>query len=129
MYEARCGHRCSQKKGGKVYCSYVQRKRINDKSTRINEIPLGAAEEILEKITAPVKFFQDRTICSVVQEYGMVALLHDLAYRLAIADAIDSFVHKRRQGASVGMHVVNEAINSVVAPSSTNKLPDWRKTT
>jgi transposase len=57
----------------------------------------------------------------------MVVLLYDLAVRLDLVGIIDSFAHKRHQGASVGWYILIEAINRVVAPSSTITLHDWYK--
>ncbi|MDR0622129.1 MAG: IS1634 family transposase [Deltaproteobacteria bacterium] len=120
-------------KGKKInsntYYYYVESKRINGKSKTVNQQYLGTAEKLLERARDTEKPLQERALYSVEYDYGMVTLLYDLAVRLDLVGIIDSFVPKRRQGASVGMYILIEAINRVVAPSSTTELQEWYKKT
>jgi transposase len=113
----------------KTYYYYVESRRINGKPTIVNQEYLGTAQKILECVKEPDKALQQSTLCSVIQEYGMVALLYDLAVRLNLVGIIDSFVSKRRQGPTVGMYILIEAINRAVAPSSTTEPREWYKKT
>jgi transposase len=110
---------------GKNYYYYTESKRINGKPTPVNQKYLGSAEKLLERALDAEKPLQDRALFSVEYDYGMVTLLYDLASRLDLVGIIDACVPKRRQGASVGMYILTEVINRVVAPSTTCELQDW----
>jgi transposase len=128
---ARCvmGSIISKKVHGTAYYHYVESKRINGKPTIVNQQYLGTAEKILGRVKGDENPLQERALHSVEYDYGMVALLYDLANRLDFVGIIDSFVPKRRQGASVGMYMLIEAINRVVGPTSTTELQRWYQKT
>jgi transposase len=114
---------------GIPYYYYVESKRVNGRPTLVNQQCLGTAQKLREKVQGDDKSLQERALYSSEYDYGMVALLYDLAARLDFVGIIDSFVTKRRQGASVGMYMAIEAINRVVAPSSTTELQKWYQAT
>jgi transposase len=107
------------------YYYYVESKRINGKPKFVNQKYLGTAEKVLAKALSYEQPLQERVLYSHVMEFGAVTLLYDLAARLGIVSIIDSVVAKRKQGASVGMYILMEAINRAVAPTSTLRLEDW----
>jgi transposase len=114
---------------GIEYCYHVESKRINGKPKLINQTYIGPVKKLLESAKGSSKSLQERALFSVEYEYGMVTLLYDLAVRLDLVGIIDSFIPKRCQGASIGSYIITEAINRVVAPSSTKELQEWYKKT
>ncbi|MDR1487191.1 MAG: IS1634 family transposase, partial [Deltaproteobacteria bacterium] len=114
---------------GRAYYHYEESKQVDGMPKVVFQKYLGSADKLLELAQNPEKPIQDRVLHSVSYECGMVTLLYDLAKRLDLVGIIDSFVPKRRQGASVGSYILAEAINRVVAPSSTEELQHWHETT
>jgi transposase len=114
---------------GNTYLYQVESKRINGKPTTVNQRYIGPVSKILERPQDAEKSSRKRVLYSVADDYGMVALLYDLAVRLNLVGIIDSFVPKRCQGATVGMYMLIEAIKRVVAPTSTTELREWYKKT
>jgi len=103
-----------------IYYYYVESKRINGKPKLVNQKYLGTAEKLLETVLADKTSLQERVLYSNASEFGAVALLYDLASRLDIIGLIDGVIHKRKQGASIGVYILTAAINRAVAPSSNN---------
>ncbi len=112
-----------------IYYYYVESKRINGKPKLINQKYLGTAEKLLETVRAAETPLQQRVLYSNASEFGTVALLYDLALRLDITGLIDEVIHKRKQGASIGMYILTAAINRAVAPSSKSALQEWYSAT
>jgi transposase len=111
------------------YYYYVESKRVNGKPKLVNQKYLGTAEKLLEKVQQAEKPLGDRILYSDAAEFGAVTLVYDIARRLGIAEMIDDFLPKRKQGASVGAYILTAAINRAVDPSSKNGLPEWYKGT
>jgi transposase len=107
------------------YYFYGRNEWVNGRSKRVEQIYLGTAENILDMVKNIEKYLQKKLIHTVEYEFGMVTLFYDLAVRLDLVGVIDSFVPKRRQGASVGAYLLIEAINRAVDPTSTSGLEDW----
>jgi transposase len=110
---------------GKNYYYYAESKRINGKSKLVNQKYLGSAKKLLEMAYSAMKPLQERVLYSAETDYGAVTLLYDIATRLDMTGLIDACIPKRKQGASVGMYILIEAINRAVAPSSTKGLKEW----
>jgi transposase len=110
---------------GKIYYYYAESKRINGKPKLVNQKYLGSAEKLLEMARSSENPLQERVLYSDEKDYGAVTMLYDLAKRLNVTEIIDSCIHKRKQGSSVSMYVLIEAINRAVAPSSTQGVKDW----
>jgi transposase len=110
---------------GKNYYYYTESKRVNGKSKLVNQKYLGSAEKLLEMAHSAMKPLQQRALYSDETDYGAVTLLYDIANRLDVTKLIDACIPKRRQGASVGMYILTEAINRAIAPSSTKGLKEW----
>jgi hypothetical protein len=68
------------------------------------------SQKMLDRAQGDENALQKRVLYSSVYDYGMVALLYDLAIRLDFVAIIDSFTPKPRQGASVGIYMVIEPI-------------------
>ena len=111
------------------YYYYVESKRVNGKSTLVNQKYLGTAEKVLEKVRKAEQPLQAQALHSDVAEFGAVALVYDIATRLGIVDLIDSILPKRKQGASVGMYILTAAINRATNPSSKSGLSEWHSDT
>ena len=107
------------------YYYYVESKRVNGKSTLVNQKYLGTAEKVLEKVRKAEQPLQANVLYSDVAEFGAVTLVYDIAKRLGIVDLIDGILPKRRQGASVGTYILTAAINRATSPSSTSGLSEW----
>lgn len=110
---------------GITYYYYTESKRIDGKPKLVNQRYLGTAEKLLSKAVLADTPLQERVLYSHDLEFGAVALLYDIASRLGIVKMIDELVPKRKQGASVGMYILTEAINRAVAPTATIKLEKW----
>lgn len=112
-----------------IYYYYVESKRIDRKPKLVNQKYLGTADKLLEKVILADIPLQKRVLYSNEIEFGAVALLYNIASKLDIVDIIDEHIPKRKQGASVGMYILTEAINRAVAPSSMAKLEEWHSGT
>ena len=108
-----------------TYYYYVESKRIDGNPKLVNQKYLGTAEKVLEKVNAAEKRLQERVLYSDVAEFGAVALIYDIAVRLGVTDIIDSFLPKRKQGASVGAYILTAAINRIANPTSKSGLAEW----
>jgi len=107
------------------YYYYIESKRINGKPRVVNQKYLGTAETILKKLQSAEQDLSKRVLYSDVAEFGTVTLIHDIAVRLGIKDIVNSFLPKRKQGASVGEYILTAAINRMTSPSSKNGLKEW----
>jgi transposase len=115
----------SKKIKNHTYYYYVESKRINGKPKLVNQKYLGSAEKMLEKALLAENPLGNRVLYSDAAEFGAVMLVYDLAKRLGIAEIIDDFLPKRKQGASVGSYILTAAINRAVDPSSKNGMSEW----
>ena len=115
----------SKKIKNNTYYYYTESKRIDGKPKLVNQKYLGNAEKVLEKVLCAEKPLADRVLYSDEADFGAVALLHDIAQRLGITETIDSFVPKRKQGASVGAYILTAAINRATNPTSKSGLAEW----
>jgi len=108
-----------------TYYYYVESKRINGKPKLVNQKYLGTAEKVLQHSQLAERQLTERVLYSDEAEFGAVTLIYDIAVRLGIRDTIDSFLPKRKQGASVGTYILTAAINRATDPSSKNGLHEW----
>lgn len=108
-----------------TYYYYVESKRIDGKPKLVNQKYLGTADKILEKVMLLETPLQNRVLYSNEIEFGAITLLYDIACRLDIVGIIDKKLPKRKQGATIGMYILTEAINRAVAPATTVKLEEW----
>ena len=80
---------------------------------------MGRAEDIVKAIEG--KKGLDAPKHSIVQEFGSVMALYDLASRLGVVELIDEVAPKRDQGLSIGQYMLLAAINRAVEPKSKHK--------
>lgn len=108
-----------------TYYYYVESKRVNGKPKLVNQKYLGTAEKVLERLQEPGNALRDQALYSNETDFGAVALVYDIADRLGISGIIDSYLPKRKQGASVGAYILTAAINRAIDPSSKSGLEEW----
>lgn len=113
----------SKQKKNQTYYYYVESARVNGKPRVVYQKYLGRAERI-------AKAFEDTGALeapkySIVQEFGTVCALYELARQLEVIELINRFCPKRQQGLSIGEYMVLAAINRAVAPVSKAKICDW----
>lgn len=106
-----------------TYYYYVESKRINGKPKYVNQVYLGPAEKILEKLKKSGT--RDEPLYSNIADFGDVTLLYDIAVRLGVVNSINAVVGKRNQGVSPGEYILTAAINRAVAPTSKSGLQEW----
>jgi transposase len=109
------------------YYYFVESKRIDGKPRIVNQVYLGTADSIKDRLEALDS--KKKPLYSIVVDFADVALLFDIAARLGIVDIIDKYAAKRKQGASVGTYTLVAAINRAVAPTSKSCIADWFKNT
>jgi len=108
-----------------TYYYYVESKRINGKPTYVNQKYLGTAEKVRQTVESEEKKLSERVLYSDEADFGAVTLIYDIADRLGIVEIIDSFLPKRKQGASVGAYILTAAINRATSPTSKSELQHW----
>lgn len=106
-----------------IYYYLVESKRVNGKPRYTNQIYLGKAEDILEKIKS-IDELQKPEKASTFS-FGAETALLQLAERLDVVNIINHHVGKRSQGISVGEYMLLAAINRAIAPTSKSKIADW----
>jgi len=89
-----------------------------------NDIYLGSAEQVLEKIQNGQKPQQVSA-----KQFGLVMAAYNEAKRIGLVDVIDSVVPKRVQGFTVGEYILIAILNKIAAPTSRNGIRDWLKKT
>lgn len=108
---------------GKYYYYFVEVKRVNGKPKYTNQIYLGSAEKLAERLKTieeiPTPLF------SQVFECGSVLALYDIAQRLDMVQLLNECIKKRKQGITVGEYALIAAINRAVEPTSKVKIADW----
>ena len=112
-----------------IYYYYAESKRIDGKPRLVNQKYLGTAEKLLELQLLSKKPIAEQVLHSNESEFGSVMLIYDIASRLGIADIVDGILPKRKQGASIGTHILTAAINRVADPTSKNGLAEWYAST
>lgn len=107
----------------KYYYYLVEVKRINGKPKYTNQIYLGSAESVINKLQSAAGI--PDPIYSIVLDFGDVAALYDLSYRLGVVELLNDCVGKRNQGVSVGEYILIAALNRAVSPTSKTKISEW----
>jgi len=116
-----------KKKGKQIYYYWVESARVNGQPRIVSQKYLGRGEDIVQAIEG--KKGLDTPKHSIVQEFGNVMALYDLASRLGVIELIDSVAPKRDQGLSIGQYMLLAAINRAVDPKSKNKIAEWYEKT
>jgi len=102
--EPEMGSIIPKKKKNQVYYYNVESARVNGKPRIVLQKYLGRAERI-------AKAFEEDGVLetpkySIVQEFGAVCALYELAERLELVNVIDRYCPKREQGLSVGQYML-----------------------
>jgi hypothetical protein len=115
----------SRKKKGKYkYYYLVISKRVNGKPRIVWQKYLGTAERLKQTL-------ENTQIPDEVdtKEFGAIAALLSVNRQINFVDVINKHIPKRKQGLSVGDHILISLINRIIEPLSKNKLGDWYNTT
>lgn len=110
-----------------VYYYLVESKRVNGKPRYTNQVYLGKAEDIAEKLKSAEEQQKPKKVA--VFSYGPETALLSMAKRLDLVETINRHVSKRAQGLSIGEYMLLAAINRAVAPTSKNKFSEWYEKT
>jgi transposase len=110
-----------------VYYYLVESKRVNGKPRYTNQVYLGKAEDIAEKLKSVEEQQKPKKVA--VFSFGPETALLSMAKRLQLVETIDRHAAKRAQGLSVGEYMLLAAINRAVAPTSKNKFSEWYEKT
>lgn len=106
-----------------IYYYLVESKRVNGKPKYTNQIYLGKAEELADKLKNIEELQKPQR--TVAFSFGAETALLQLAKRLDLVETINRHVGKRDQGISVGEYILLAAINRALAPTSKSKMADW----
>jgi len=106
-----------------IYYYLVESKRVNGKPKYTNQIYLGKAEDLAEKLKNLDELQKPQR--TVAFSFAAETALLQLAERLDLVETINRHVGKRSQGISVGEYILLAALNRVVAPTSKSKMADW----
>lgn len=114
------------KKKVKKYTYYyrVESARINGKPRIVNQKYLGTADSIARAIDSYNGEIPDPSF-SIVQQFGAVCALYDLAVRMKVVELINKYMPKRNQGLSIGEYIVLTVINRAVDPESKSEFYSW----
>lgn len=108
---------------GQIYYYLVESKRVNGKPRYTNQIYLGKAADIVDKLKNIEEIQKPRK--AAVFSFGIETAFLQLAERLDLVDTINRHAGKRSQGISVGEYMLLAAINRAASPVSKNKISDW----
>lgn len=108
---------------GHVYYYYTETKRIDGKSTKVQQIYLGTPDQILEKCSSTQTL--DPPVKTSHLEFGLAAALYQQALDLGIIPLINSYATHTSANLDVGQHLVLAAINRVCEPRSKNGIARW----
>ncbi len=125
--EPEMGSIIPKKKKNQVYYYYVESARINGKPRIVLQKYLGRAEKIAQAFEGAGVLETPKY--SIVQEFGAICALYELAAELGLVDLIDRYCPKRDQGLSVGQYMLLAAINRATKPVSKTKVADWYEKT
>ena len=113
------------KKNGRKYLYLQENARIEGKVVRLWQIYLGPEDDF--KTLSSLSFPRDVETESI--EFGIETALLQVAKKLGVVDIINKHVDKRKQGLSVGEHVLLAAINRCIEPTSKKQLRSWLDST
>jgi len=105
-----------------TYYYYVESKRVDGKPRYVNQVYLGSAEHIKDKMEAQK---DKQPLYSEIEAFGDVCLLYDMAQKLSLTETLDQCLPKRNQGVSLGTYALIAAINRAVAPTAKMNIADW----
>jgi transposase len=118
-------HITKKKKKGKICLYLEQTGRVNGKSKRLWQKYLGPIDKFKDLSKLSINF----DIETETMEFGLIASLLLIAKKLDLVAIINTTIHKRNQGLSVGDHILFAAINRCVQPTSKRQLREWFEST
>ena len=107
---------------GNIYYYYVETKRIDGKPKRVKQVYLGSAESIKNKFDTEKS---SQPLYSLIEAFGDVCLLYDIAQRLSLVEILDQCLPKKNQGISLGVYTLVAVINRAVSPTSKSNITNW----
>jgi transposase len=108
---------------GHVYYYYTESKRIEGKSTKVQQIYLGTPDQILRKCSS--QEVADPPVKTSHLEFGLAAALYQQALELGLIPLINSYATVTSAHLDVGQYLVLAAINRVCEPKSKNGIGPW----
>ena len=107
---------------GKTYYYFTEMKWVDGKPKRVNQVYLGSAETIMQKLSAnkPIQ-----PLYSEIESFADICLIYDLAERLSLVEMLNRCLPKRNQGISLGLYTLIAAINRAVNPTAKKNIADW----
>jgi transposase len=108
---------------GHVYYYYTETKRIDGKSTKVQQIYLGTPDQILERCSSTE--VPDPPVKTSHLEFGLAAGLYQQALELGVIQLINSYAIATSAHLDVGQYLVLAAINRVCEPRSKNGIAAW----
>lgn len=110
-----------KQKGNNTYLYLEKRVWKNGKSVRAWQIYLGPEHSL----TKDFLMVREEDIETETIEFGLIAALLFTAKKLGVVECINEITKKRKQGLSVGEHLLFAAINRCVEPVSKSQLKRW----
>lgn len=111
---------------GKSYWYARESRRVDGRPKIVWQRYLGRAEDIIDAVRgADAAAAPPAPRAAVIEEFGALAALYDLARRLRLVEHIDRHVPKRGRGPSVGTYLLVAALNRCVAPCSKARIGAW----
>jgi transposase len=108
---------------GHLYYYYTESKRIEGKSTKVQQIYLGTPDQILRKCSS--EEVPDPPVKTSHLELGLAAALYQQALELGLIPLINSYATVTSAHLDVGQYLVLAAINRVCEPKSKNRIGPW----
>jgi len=108
---------------GHTYYYYTETKWIGGKSTKVQQVYLGNADQIHKQCSSTET--PDPPVKMSHLEFGLEAALYQQALDLGLIPMINSYATVTSPNLDVGQYLVLAAINRVCAPSSKNMIGAW----
>ncbi len=109
---------------GKIYLYLRHNHRVNGKVKTAWQLYLGPEEEF-----ATHTRIAKQEIATETLEFGLIAALKQIADQIHLVDIINRETNKRKQGLSVGDHLLIAVLNRCIQPTTKKQLQAWVKST
>jgi transposase len=110
---------------GHTYYYYTVTKRVEGKSSKIQQVYLGTPDQIFEKCSSAQE--PELPVKTSHLEFGLAAALYQQALELGVIPLINSYATTTSAYLDVGQYLVLAAINRVCEPKSKNGIAAWYK--
>ena len=108
---------------GHTYYYYTETKRINGKSTKVQQIYLGTPDQIREKCAS--SSVSDPPAKTSHLKFGLAAALYQQALQLGLIPLLNSYATLTTAHLDVGQYLTLAAINRVCEPRSKSRIGSW----